>query len=367
MKKMISNLKSMALVLLISMFMITNYFHPVRVKAVDVQLPIAVVIDANMATMLASVKASISDWFLRYDYCIIKLPNNAGYNFIIMPKSVVTKLILADNQMDAPYQQDIDQFIAQMYPTVANPGYGYIFNASYVYQGRDVVTSTVLHGFSASAPIVYTNFPLYTYLSYVVPPYNYTTTMTTLNPINYGFKEIPVSLLPEFISPTTDEVQTRELIEANWGMFNFLKDGLNASFAWLVDTINLMKTLLNASLQTILSPLGGMLDTAFSPSQKFMDDLYPRYSQPITLKLGFLWYPFEWFGGLVTSITSSPVTGSFTFGQLFGAPLKLDMNDFKNGAPSVWSFMILMIRGVLSYELISGFYHKVTSKMKGTS
>ena len=184
-------------------------------------------------------------------------------------------------------------------------------------------------------------------------------TYSSLLPVEYnngnGVPEIANSVLEALnIIPKTDQVQTDQLINANWGMFNFLRDFLNWGFGAILD-----------ALGVILSPLQGILQAAFVPSESYLDSFVADMQEMLDVKLGFLWTAFDWIIDTLNSMTSVSAVGSMTFGNLFGSPMTINMQPMVDGTSTWFNWLRLMIQAVTSWQLISALYDRFMDKLKG--
>lgn len=108
----------------------------------------------------------------------------------------------------------------------------------------------------------------------------------------------------------------------------------------------------------------------FSPDQAELSAKMNSFQTFMTAKLGFLTYPFTYFGSLFTGFTSNSNWCTETsctkdFGQLFGKPVSMNLIQLKTTMPALWTYILLALRGMLVFGLIYGLrkkYLEVVSK-----
>lgn len=290
---------------------------PTQVNALDATMTIGTMTQSTWTTILTYLKANQSNWFTDYNYVIYGTPTYY-YNIMLVPKVQTSMIIFADNQVDSPYQSDIDKWYMQYtcstaYPCLVkrfNSSGAIQFTASFTTNQNTEVTSTT------SYIMYYTNFTGYTYRSYYTGETGNTNT-SYLNLANYGLYYLPNSWLTDYIQQTTDSQQTQDLITANWGMFNFLANGINAIWAAAQPIMNNTKTAVEGFSNAISSNLSSTVTS-------IQDAFGFGWAQGILYLFGVPTASsnnlFQW----IANITPSWITNTITYlNGVFGAIVNL--------------------------------------------
>lgn len=312
------------LTVLMSFTMLFGSIGSIPVHAVDVQLTITPLSQTNMNTIQTWLKTNKPNWWSDYKYFIYF---TTVWKVMLVPKTNTSAIIFGDNQVDTPYQEDIDQWRYQISCTTSAPCIVYQFNTNFSYNGTYNYTTNqdTIINFGVS----YTNYSGATYLSYVVPPYQYTTVKTNLNLTNYGLYPFPSNWTETwgYTSTTTDQKQTDELINANWGMFNFLKDFLNWAFGIIFD---LLESIGGAIWSVIPVDIQGVITYAW--------DLLSQIVPLILLVIGSL---IDFVGLTISSIFGS--TGILNSISGFTGSLNTVLNYLPTPFNSIGSALLIVL------------------------
>jgi len=245
-----------ALFITISMF--GTISPSLSVKAVDEQLTIQALSQSNMNLIQTYFKTNLPNWYGDYKYFVYY---TTVWKVMLVPKANYAAIIFADNQIDNVNQSDIDTWNYQISCTFTSPCRVYQFNSNFSFNNtyNYTVDTYSLINFNVS----FTNFSGQTYISQFVPPYQDTTVKTDLNLGNYGLYAFPSTWTETwgYTAPQTDEKQTNELIKANWGMFNFMKDFLNYCYLSVMNV-----------LEGLAQGIADAFGTLFVASEDVLDD-----------------------------------------------------------------------------------------------
>jgi hypothetical protein len=256
-----------------------SIFGSLSVKAVDTELTITRITQTNMNTIKSYFATNKPNWYTDYNYFVYY---TTVWKVMLVPKTNTAAVIFANNQADSTYYQDIDEWRYQITCTTASPCIVYQFNSNYTFNNTYSFTTNQdqLITFSVS----HTNFQGWTYYNQFVPGQPLTTSKTSIMLENYGLIKFPTDWAQTwgYIAPSTDEQQTYELIKANWGMFQWFADGINAIWSAampiMTDTVSGLSGV-SADLSTGFvglvvdlssSLLGGLVDL-FEPSEGVLD------------------------------------------------------------------------------------------------
>ncbi|HEX8182085.1 MAG TPA: hypothetical protein VF575_00610 [Candidatus Saccharimonadales bacterium] len=106
----------------------------------------------------------------------------------------------------------------------------------------------------------------------------------------------------------------------------------------------------------------------FSPDSGRISAIFDNFQQFMNQKLGFLVYPFEFFGGFLGAFTSgsswcSESSCNKNFGNIFGQPFTINLIQMKSTMPALWTYALLFLRGMLILALIYGIRRKYLEVM----
>jgi hypothetical protein len=265
----------------------------VPVHATDTPLTIVALSKTNMTTMKTYIAGVLPSWYNDYKYFVYF---TTVWKVMLVPKANYSAVIFGDNQVDQPYEDDIDIWKYQITCTTISPCKVYQFTTGFAYNGNYDYTTNQdsLINFS----VAYTNFVGETYTSWVVPPYQQTTIRTSLNLTNFGLNMFPTDWTQTwgYTAPTTDEVQTRALIESNWGIWNFARDFFNAMYIGTLDTIDMAVASFNEGWAQGILWCFGVPAEASNNLFQWLANLMPAWlSEPIDMFNQFV-------GGFFTAI-----------------------------------------------------------------
>lgn len=113
----------------------------------------------------------------------------------------------------------------------------------------------------------------------------------------------------------------------------------------------------------------------FLPSEGILQAFFSDLSSFFTQKLGFLLYPFEFFGDLFEALTSNSdqcteYHGTFENSELlhngtfFGQPVNLSLCSIQTSLPLVWQIVTLIIRSITIFAVVIALRKKIMEVMK---
>lgn len=257
----------------------------------------------------AYLQANRPGWYNNYDYFYFS--HTAYYLTVMLVPKGNAKLFLGNNQGDTDYTT-MDQWTMDYVCSTAQPCLFYRFNNAGQFQAvqsQSTSESGVVVSSSSAFKLFYTNYPIYTFLSYVIGNGVYSVVQTTIAGGIFGINPIPKELVPEYVSQTTDKVLADALIDANWGMFNFMKDFLNYCYASVMEVLN-----------GLASATASAFGALFISDEDFSIGMSIRQERFVAA-LPFVAEVSGFFNGLSTTGTSMPLIT----GTIFGSPVSFDM------------------------------------------
>lgn len=289
-----------------------------------------------------TLQAQYPEFYPSMDQWLLFWTSSYTYNFLVVNQSNFA-LIYGKADIDEPRYQDIDAWYMYYGCSVALPCKIYRFNSSGVYQNTVTYTGAQIFEIttgSANKPYM-TNFRQKTESMYY-DPYcdvncNVYENMTT------GTEDIR-NLIPyngqSFWYGSSDDESTQELIDANWGMFNFLKDFLNWGFNAILDVISGISDVIVAGIGMLFQPSDTALSNFTTASNK-LSGAVPCWGQVE----GF------WVNLTASGTQFPPITG-----EVFGENISFDLKTmvFDPFLPIAPTFQL-----VFKFTLWLGFARKI--------
>jgi len=257
------------------------------------------------------VSTSIPNWFIIYDYIFYR--NTSYYwNIMLIPKAN-TSYFFGNNQVDTPHLADMDKWYMIYNCSTASPCKVFRFNSAGAYQTS--ASFTVNQNTEVTSGTQYTmlgsNLEMYTTVSWtdqycdiqcseltpIVPP-------SYFGIFNLG-QMFPNYMPGGLVTGGENDV----LINANWGMFNWLKEGLNVMFGWIVEGLSVV----GESVAEAMAPL-------FTPSTTSMAE-FDTAKTKLLNSVPYVASVNSFFSNLTTTGTTMPMIT----GTVLGSPISFDM------------------------------------------
>lgn len=257
-------------VAIFTMFVSTGA-NTVETNAVDVIMTTATLSDATISAIINNLKTTTPNWFVDYKYLIMNNASNTLYYIWLVPKQIASQIytqavLFGDNEYDTTYYNDIDKWYVKANATTINPvKYYYYYKSNNTLYASGILTQTMNNDITTQT-LYYTNLTIGTYVSEYISNNQSNTAITIVNPLLFGYNPLPLNWLTtnSYVQEATDQTQTDELINANWGMFNFMKDFLNFCYESVM-------SVLTGLADGIASAFGALFVPSESTNQRLTD------------------------------------------------------------------------------------------------
>ena len=271
------------------------------VKAVNIPYSVVPWTSSVVVKVLQDANLRTPGFWQTHRYFSYVNTSNGEWVFTIVPRTSTVQVVYWWNTKDADLE--LDRITVQYNCSVSAPCISYMYTNAGVWTRTYTRTTNLAETQVDQYQLAYTNVMQIIRYWYFDGSEFLSMDSTDFATWNYGYygQGMPQINLADAqtagLITGTDQEQTNQLIDANWGMFNWLKDGLNSMFSWVVsvleglaqgiwdalpqeltDIIAWVWDLLNAIVLIIFMYLGRLLQFI----QYLVEVLFPSVFVPLT-------------------------------------------------------------------------------------